>query len=130
MDQSDHSIRFHPPSNPLGHEVAHELREALSGCPDLAFAYLVDVHVDEFGDAPNQSLFVWLQPEALSSLRGALNLVSEAVARTIPGDRFLDVLILNSAPELLVDLERSGCLFVERDSGERARAIEAVDRIS
>ena len=74
------------------------------------------------------SLFVWLVPEAVGSLRAALNLVSEAVARALPEDVFLDVLILNSVPELLVAVEHAGCLLVERDSDERRRARAAADQ--
>jgi hypothetical protein len=35
------------------------------------------------------------------------------------------VVILNSAPELLPEIEAVGCLFVEMDSFERQRALEA-----
>jgi hypothetical protein len=71
------------------------------------------------------TLFVWIVPAAMGSLRGALNLISEAVARALPEDRFLDVVILNSAPELLTPVEEAGCLLVERDSDERRRARDA-----
>ena len=53
-------------------------------------------------------LFVWLVPAAMRSLRAALNLVSDTVAKALPGNQFLDVVILNSAPELLPDVERAG----------------------
>ena len=38
---------------------------------------------------------------------------------------FLDVLVLNSAPELLAAVEEARCLLVERDPDERRRAREA-----
>jgi hypothetical protein len=63
----------------------------------------------------------------MKSLRAALNLVSESVAKALPRDRFLDVVILNSAPELLPDVERAGCLFVEPDPDERQRALAAIE---
>lgn len=77
---------------------------------------------------PQLSLFVWLVPEGVGSLRAALNLVSEAVARALPEDVFLDVLILNSVPELLESVENAGCLLVERDADERRRARAAADQ--
>jgi len=104
-----------------------KLRDGLERCADLAFAHLVDVDVPETGDEPGLVLFVWLDPAAMRSLRPALNLVSETVAKALPEDRFLDVVILNSAPELLPDVERAGCLFVEPLPKERRRALEAVD---
>jgi hypothetical protein len=55
----------------------------------------------------------------------ALNLVSEVVAKALPEDRFIDVAILNSAPELLQDVERADSLFVVRDLEERRRALAA-----
>jgi hypothetical protein len=105
--------------------VEVKLREGLDACPDLAFAHLVDVEVPEHGEAPDTVLFVWLVPAAMKSMRAALNLVSEAVARALPTDRYLDVVILNSAPEVLLDVERAGCLFVEPHPNERQRALAA-----
>ena len=64
---------------------------------------------------------------AVRSLRAALNLVSDIVAKTLPRDRFVDIVILNSAPELLPEVERAGCLFVEPDPEERRRALAAVE---
>jgi hypothetical protein len=61
-------------------------------------------------------------PSALRSLR-FLNPVSEA-GRILRGD-FLDVLVLNSAPELLVEVEAARSLLVENDPEERARALAA-----
>jgi hypothetical protein len=94
-------------------------------CPDVAFAHLVDVQVEGIQEQPSLSLFVWLRPEAVHSLRASLNLVSETVARSIPRDRFVDVLVLNSVPDMLEEIERVGCLFVEPDPGERCRALAA-----
>ena len=120
-------IRISPPGRPLEDEVLRKLRDGLERCADLAFAHLVDVDVPDSGDEPGLVLFVWLAPAAMRSLRPALNLVSETVAKALPEDRFLDVVILNSAPELLPDVERAGCLFVEPLPNERQRALEAVD---
>ena len=64
-------------------------------------------------------LFVWLVPAAMRSMRAALNLISEAVAMALPEDRFLDVVILNSAPELLPEIERVGSLLVAPHPDER-----------
>jgi hypothetical protein len=93
----------------------------------VAFAHLLDVDVEGVEGEPNLSLFVWLVPEGVGSLRGSLNLLSEVIAGAIPQDRFVDVLILNSVPELLADVESAGCLFVERDPAERRRAIAAAN---
>jgi hypothetical protein len=125
MDTVADPLRFLPPSDPLDAAVLAELRLAIGSCPDLAFAHLVDVAVPGRQTAPEPALFVWLVPGAMGSLRAALNLLSAAVAGVLPADRFLDVLILNSAPELLVAVEEAGCLLVERDPEERRRAREA-----
>jgi len=119
-------IRITPPRQPLEDEVLKKLRDGLERCADLAFAHLVDVDVPETGDEPGLVLFVWLDPAAMRSLRPALNLVSDTVAKALPEDRFLDVVILNSAPELLSDVERAGCLFVEPHPNERQRALAAI----
>jgi hypothetical protein len=74
-------------------------------------------------------LFVWLTAAAMRSLRHSLNLVSDEVARALPPGEYLDVVILNSAPELLDDVERAGRLLVERDPGERERALQAMRRV-
>jgi hypothetical protein len=123
----DQQLRITPPGRPLGDEVEKKLREGLEACPDLAFAHLVDFEVLEQGEAPAMVLFVWLDPVAMRSMRAALNLVSETVAKALPRDRFLDVVILNSAPELLLDIERAGCLLVEPNPDERQRALAALD---
>ena len=124
----DQQLRITPPAHPLGDEVENTLREGLEACPDLAFAHLVDVDVPEREEGPGMVLFVWLVPAAMRSLRAALNLVSDTVAKALPGDRFLDVVILNSAPELLPDVERAGCLFVEPKPDERRRALAALEQ--
>jgi hypothetical protein len=126
MTSTDDHIRIMPPAQPFEDEVERRLREGLEACPDVAFAHLVDVDVPNRAEKPGTVLFVWLVPAAMKSLRAALNLVSEAVSRALPEDRFLDVVILNSAPELLPDLERVGCLFVERDPDEHQRVLAAV----
>lgn len=125
VNGGEHLIRIHPPGRPLDEETARSLQAALAVCPDLAFAHLVDIEVEGVSGERNLSLFVWLMPEGVKSLRGSLNLVSEVVAGAIPRDRCVDVLILNSVPELLADVEDAGCLFIERDPVERSRAIAA-----
>jgi hypothetical protein len=126
----DQELRITPPGRPLEDEVEVKLREGLQSCPDLAFAHLVDVDVPEQGEGPGMVLFVWLVPAAMKSMRAALNLVSETVAKALPGDRYLDVVILNSAPEILPEVERAGCLFVEPHPDERQRALAATSENS
>lgn len=116
------------PKIPMDGEIEERLRDELERCPDVAFAHLPLVEVMGRPEAPQMSLFVWLVPEAVGSLRGALNLVCEAVARALPEDVFLDVLILNSAPELLARVEEAGCLLVVRDKAERQRACDAASQ--
>jgi len=99
------------------------LKADLGSCPDVAFAHLVEALVP--GQAPALALFVWLVPRAMGSIRAALNLVCRTVGATLPKDRFADVIILNSAPELLAGVEAAGCLLVERDPEERRRALES-----
>ena len=124
-DELDHpEMIFGPLRRPLAADAERRLREALDLCPDVAFAHLVEVEIPA-QEQGGPALFVWLRAEAMRSLKGALNLVSEAVARSIPENRFMDVLILNSAPELLLPLEEAGCLFVEPSPEERLRALAA-----
>jgi len=125
---SDPEIIIEAPVRGLGDEVESRLRGELASCPDVAFAHLTQVTVVGLQTTPQLSLFVWLVPEGVGSLRAALNLVSEAVARALPEDVFLDVLILNSVPELLESVEKAGCLLVERDADERRRARAAADQ--
>ena len=73
-------------------------------------------------------LFAWLVPAAMKSMRAALNLLSDTVAKALPRDRFVDIVILNSAPELLPQVEGAGCLFVEPDPAERQRALAAIGK--
>jgi hypothetical protein len=124
-DPTDDEIRIEALDVELGREIEARLRARLLDCPDLAFAYLTRVTVAAHPGEAQPSLFVWLLPEGVASLRSALNLVSEAVARALPEDAFLDVLILNSAPELLGPVAATGVPFVVRDDAERQRAIEA-----
>lgn len=119
-------ILIEPSEDGFPKEVEDRLRKELDACPDIAFAHLCLVSVPVHQPAPQLSLFVWLVPEAVASLRAALNLVSEAVARALPNDLFLDVLILNSAPELLGQVEEKCRVFIERDAEERKRATDAV----
>lgn len=125
MTDCDRPIVVRPPARPLAPAVTEALRAALRSCPDVAFAHLVDVEVPEGPERASPALFVWLRPAAMRSLRLSLNLVSEIVAGVLPEACHLDVLILNSAPELLGDVEAAGCLLVEGDADERRRALEA-----
>ncbi len=96
----------------------------LSAAPDVAFAHLADAGVSGQGEM-HTALFVWLQPGALRSLRRVLNQVSAIVAGALPDGFAVDVIILNSAPELLEVVEEVGGLIVESDPDERHRALEA-----
>ena len=117
-------MKFTAPRFPLSEEVRQKLGDALEMCPDVAFAHLVEVDVPVRGES-GPALFVWLRGGSLRSLRAALNLVSEAVSRVLPKDRFIDVVILNSAPELLLPVEAAECLLVEPCPEERRRALSA-----
>ena len=119
-------LRIEAPTRRLAPDVERRLKEELGSCPDLAFAYLPEVMVPDRQEAPELVLFVWLVPSSLRSLRFALNLVSEAVARVLPDGDYLDVVVLNSAPELLGEVERARTLLVENDAGERNRALAAM----
>jgi hypothetical protein len=125
MDDPDESIVIRAPARPLDAEVEAKLRSALGKCPDIGFAHLVEVEVSGRDEEPALALFAWLTPQGMGSLRASLTLVSEIVAGVLPEGRFLDVLILNSAPELLDRVESAGCLLVECDPQERLRALEA-----
>ena len=121
---TDGELRIRALRNPLSPEVHSDLAEAMNDCPDVAFAHLVEVEVSA-PDGSSPVLFVWLRGRALHSLRGALNLVSEAVAGVLPEDVFVDVVILNSAPEILLQVEAVQCLLAEPDPDERQRALRA-----
>jgi len=123
-------LQIRSPQRPLEPETLEKLRTGLGACHDVAFAHLPEVQVVGRQGQPELVLFVWLIPAAMRSLRSALNLVSETVARALPKDRYVDVVILNSAPELIREVERAGCLLVERDAGERQRALDAADEES
>jgi len=125
--ENDPEIIIESPDIGLDDEVEDRLKTELASCPDVAFAHLGQVTVVGRREGPQLSLFVWLVPEAVGSLRAALNLVSEAVARALQRDVFVDVLILNSAPELLAPVEAACCLLVERDREERRRARNAAE---
>ncbi len=118
-------IVIEPRQHDLDPEVEQRLISELGRCPDLAFAHLPQVLVSGRQDRPELVLFAWLEAESLRSLRFALNLVTEAVSRALPPDDFLDVVVLNSAPELLEPVERANCLLVERNPEERSRALAA-----
>ena len=125
MVAAEEEIIIRRPQPPLDDGVSQKLRQGLESCPDVAFAHLCYVEVVGGDHRSAMTLFVWLVPAAMRSLRMALNLVSEVVAKALPEDRFIDVAILNSAPELLQDVERADCLFVVRDVEERQRALAA-----
>jgi hypothetical protein len=128
MDPSE--IVITPRAGQLGPEIVQKLSDQLGRCPDLAFAHLPLVLVPGRQERPAPVLFVWLEAGALRSLRSALNLVSEAVSRALPDGEFLDVVVLNSAPELLDQVEAASSLLVERNPEERARALEAASEES
>ena len=127
MVASEEKIIIRRPQPPLDDAVLQELQQGLETCPDVAFAHLCDVEVVGADHRSAMTLFVWLVPAAMRSLRMALNLVSEVIAGALPEDRFIDVAILNSAPELLQDVERADCLFVIRDVEERQSALAAAE---
>ncbi len=116
-------MRIGRPGRPLGEELEASLRRHLGALPDVAFAHLPEVLVPGRQDEPQLVLFVWLGAGALRSLRAALNQVCDVVARVLPGGQYLDVVILNSAPELLAAVEAADCLLLERDPEERRRAL-------
>lgn len=122
--ESGAGVVVRSPRNPLSREIEDKLRTELGKCPDVAFAHLPEVEVEGHAGA-ELTLFVWLQPTALHTLRGALNLVCDTVARALPDGRHLDVVILNSAPELLEEVEAAGSLLIERNAEERQRALAA-----
>jgi len=115
MPELPPDVRIEAPREPLGPELMSRLRDELEQCPDVAFAHLPQVFVPGRQARPEQTLFVWLVPEAVASLRPALNGVAEIVARVLPREKYLDVVVLNSA----------GCLVAERDQDERQRALAA-----
>jgi len=118
-------IVISPRGETFGPKTERRLKDELARCPDLAFAHLPLVLVPARQQRAAPVLFVWLESRALRSLRFALNLVSEAVARALPDGEFLDVVVLNSAPELLEQVEAAGSLLVEKNSEERIRALQA-----
>jgi hypothetical protein len=117
-------LRISRCSMDLAPDTMAALRERLSACPDLAFTYLAEVQVDGHDD-PAPTLFVWLEARALGSVRSALDLVARAVAQTLPAECFLDVVILNSAPDLLDAVAAEGDLVTETNPDERRRAMAA-----
>lgn len=124
VNEGGPSFVVRSPRSPLPRELEAKLRTELAKCPDVAFAHLPEVEVEGHSGA-ELTLFVWLQPTALHTLRGALNLVCDTVARVLPDGRHLDVVILNSAPELLEAVEGAGSLLIERNTEERRRALAA-----
>ena len=58
MTEPDQRIVISRPARPLDDEVERKLRAGLEGCPDLAFAHLVDVDVPDRGEGPAMALFV------------------------------------------------------------------------
>jgi hypothetical protein len=119
------SLEIRRPERPADPELLEHLRGALEGCPDVAFAYLPEVYVPGQQPRPEVVLFVWLRRHAVRSVRAALNAVSARIAEALPDGDYMDVVILNSAPDLLVAVEAADCLVVERDPEERRQALEA-----
>ena len=113
-----------PIREPWPKAVVQPLVRALSATTDVAFAHLVEAGVPGQGEA-HPALFVWLQPGALRSLGRVLNQVSAIVSRALPEGTAVDVMILNSAPELLEPVEAAGGLIVENDPEEHQRALDA-----
>lgn len=118
-------MEIRAPRNRWPEDRWNRLRRELGRCPDVAFAHLPEVFVRGHQQEASRVLFVWLVPEALRSLRSALNGVCEIVARIMPSHEYLDVVVLNSAPELLEQVEAAECLVVERVPEERAQALRA-----
>lgn len=114
-------VRLEPGAGSFSQHVEDELRDVLAACPDLAFAYLMNAEIEGHGEA-GPVLLAWVSAGAMGSLKGALNLISEGVARALPDGRFMDVVILNSAPELLADAQLVAEPFVVNDSPELERA--------
>jgi hypothetical protein len=125
MDDDGVEMEVRAPTEPWPRDRYTRLQRELGQCPDVAFAHLPEVLVAGHQREGARVLFVWLVPEALRSLRAALNAVSEIVARVLPSHEFLDVVVLNSAPELLEQVEAANCLLVEPDAEERAKALQA-----
>jgi hypothetical protein len=111
---------------PLAPEVEQRLRQELEQRQDVAFAHLTQVLVPGQQSEPSPMLFVWLNRDAMRSVRLSLKLVSNVVSRALPKEQFLDVVILNSAPELLEQVEKVGHLLVENNRDERQAALHAM----
>ena len=118
-------LEIRPPRLPPDPDLLESLRGALQDCRDVAFAYLPEVYVPGQQPHPELVLFVWLRRHAVRSVRAALNAVSARVARALPDGEYMDVVILNSAPDLLAAVEDAHCLLVELDADERRHALEA-----
>ena len=104
-------------------EHREKLINNLVSFKDLAFAHLNHVRMEK-GDEGNLVLFLWLKRGGLRWMRASLNHASELVARSIPRGTFIDVVILNSAPELLADIESAGGLLIEKDRNEHEKVLE------
>lgn len=124
MNDEMKDVRISKPRNPLTADVIEALEHGLRICPDVAFAYLPEVEVPEASGEVNLVLFVWLRAEAMGSLRAALDLVSQVVAGALPTGVFIDVAILNSAPEMLIAIDDADCLIVDNEPEERQRVLD------
>lgn len=124
--EHDLGLRISSCATPLAAETQNRMIAALERCPDLAFAYLADVEVEGQGPA-TRTLFAWLEAPALGSVRRALDLVARAVAESIDRDQFVDVVILNSAPELLAPVARSGLCLTAPNPDEWRRSLQAAE---
>ena len=118
-------LRIGPPAVAWPDDRLDALRREIGACRDVAFAHLPEVLVPGRQSRPNRVLFVWVVPEAMGAIRAVMNTICDAAARALPSSEFVDVVLLNSAPELLLPVEAAGCLLVERSPEERARALEA-----
>jgi hypothetical protein len=126
QSRQDQEVQITGLREPLDDRVLQRLQEELRSCSQVAFAHLTEVRVPAQDSSSARTVFVWLRAEAMRSMRAALNLVSGAVARALPSETFLDVVILNSAPELLEQIEAAGLLLVENDVEERQTALRAL----
>ncbi len=126
VDDTTVELIIRPPATEWPEDRTEALRRELGACSDVAFAHLPEVLVPGRQARPNRVLFVWVVPEAMGAIRAVMNTVCDATARALPSSEFVDVVLLNSAPELLPAVEAAGSLLLERDPEERARAVATV----
>jgi len=123
-------LHFGPPTPSLDPTVLDKLTRGLATCQDVAFVYLANVLVPSQQEAASQVLFVWLTRNALGSVRFALARVSQVVATCLPEGEFVDVVILNTDPELLEQVAAVGVVVVENSAEEHTQALTATTQPS